>query len=84
MSDFDPAKEAINLSKHGISLARWVDLKISATVSDRRFDHGEPRYRAYGLLDGLPYCLVFTMRDDAYRPISLGRARAKDLKRYAP
>ena len=25
MADFDPAKEAINLSKHGISLARWVD-----------------------------------------------------------
>jgi uncharacterized DUF497 family protein len=58
MSDFDPAKEAINLSKHGISLARWVDLKISATVPDSRFDYGEPRYRAYGLLDGLPHCLV--------------------------
>jgi uncharacterized DUF497 family protein len=51
MSDFDPAKEAINLAKHRISLARWVDLKISATVPDSRFDYGEPRYRAYGLLD---------------------------------
>ncbi|MFY9956315.1 hypothetical protein [Bradyrhizobium sp.] len=29
MADFDPAKEAINLSKHGISLARWVDLEVS-------------------------------------------------------
>jgi uncharacterized DUF497 family protein len=62
MSDFDLAKEAINLAKHRISLARWVDLKISATVPDSRFDYGEPRYRAYGLLDGLPHCLVFTMR----------------------
>jgi uncharacterized protein len=62
MSDFDPAKEAKNLAKHRISLARWVDLKISATVPDSRFDYGEPRYRAYGLLDGLPHCLVFTMR----------------------
>jgi uncharacterized DUF497 family protein len=26
--DFDPAKEAINLAKHGISLARWVDLDV--------------------------------------------------------
>ena len=26
MVDFDPAKEAINLSKHGVSLARWIDL----------------------------------------------------------
>jgi uncharacterized DUF497 family protein len=47
MSDFDPAKEASNLAKHRISLARWVDLKISATVPDSRFDYGEPRYRAY-------------------------------------
>lgn len=83
MSEFDLVKEAINLSKHGISLARWVDLVIFAIVRDDRFDYGEPRYRAYGLLDGLPHCLVFTMRDDAYRPISLRRAHAKELKRYA-
>jgi uncharacterized DUF497 family protein len=84
MSDFDPAKEAINLAKHRISLARWVDLEVSAIVRDDRFDYGEPRYRAYGLLDGLPHCLVFTIRDRAYRPISLRRARTKELNRYAP
>ena len=36
MSDFDPAKEAINLSKHGISLALWVDLEdftIARTIA---------------------------------------------------
>jgi uncharacterized DUF497 family protein len=84
MSEFDPVKEAINLAKHRISLARWVDLVIFAIVRDDRFDYGEPRYRAYGLLDGLPHCLVFTIRDGAYRPISLRRAHAKELKRYAP
>jgi uncharacterized DUF497 family protein len=82
MSDFDPAKEAINLSKHGISLARWVDLKILAIVGDDSFDYGEPRYCAYGLLDGLPHCLVFTVRNDARRPISLRRAHAKEFKRH--
>jgi uncharacterized DUF497 family protein len=25
MAEFDPAKEAINLAKHGISLSRWID-----------------------------------------------------------
>jgi uncharacterized DUF497 family protein len=44
MADFDPAKEAINLSKHGVSLARWVDLEVFAIVGDNRFDYGEPRY----------------------------------------
>lgn len=84
MPDFDPAKDAINRSKHGISLARWVDLKVFAIVGDDRIDYGEPRFRAYGRIEGVAYCLVFTMRDGAQRPISLRRAHAKELKRYAP
>jgi uncharacterized protein len=84
MADFDPAKEAINLSKHGVSLARWVDLDILAIMRDDRFNYGEPRFRAYGLLDGQPHCLVFMVRNDEYRPISLRRAHAKELKRNVP
>ena len=47
MADFDPAKEAINLAKHGVSLARWIDLEVFAILGDNCFDYGEPRYRAY-------------------------------------
>jgi len=43
-------KEAVNLSKHGISLARWIDLEVFAIVRDDRLDYGEPRYRAYGVI----------------------------------
>jgi hypothetical protein len=82
MVDFDPAKEAINLAKHGVSLARWVDLEIRAIVRDDRFDYGEPRFRAYGFIDGASYCLVFTVRNDRYRPISLRRAHAKEMRRH--
>jgi uncharacterized protein len=84
MSDFDPAKEAINLAKHRISLARWVDLEVSPSSVTIGSTIANPRYRAYGLLDGLPHCLVFTIWDGGYRPISLRRAHAKELKRYAP
>jgi uncharacterized DUF497 family protein len=38
MADFDPAKEAINLSEHGVSLARWLDLDIKVTFVDDRYD----------------------------------------------
>jgi uncharacterized DUF497 family protein len=48
------------------------DLEILAIVSDERFNYGEPRFRAYGLLGGQPYCLVFTIRDDAYRRSACG------------
>jgi uncharacterized DUF497 family protein len=38
-ADCDPAKDAINLSKHGVSLARWVDLEVLAIVRDDRFEY---------------------------------------------
>jgi hypothetical protein len=63
MPEFDPAKDAINLAKHGVSLARWGDLQVRSIVRDDRFDYGEPRFRTYGHLDGEAHCLVFTMRD---------------------
>jgi uncharacterized DUF497 family protein len=82
MVDFDPAKKAINLSKHGVSLARWVDLNIAVAVVDDRYNYGEVRYRAYGYIDGVAYCLAFTSRNGKVRPISLRRVHTKEMKRY--
>jgi uncharacterized protein len=82
MSDFDPTKEALNVSKHGISLSRWGDLDIKVTFVDDRHDYGEIRYRAYGYIDGVAYCLTFTNRNESVRPISLRRAHTKEMKRY--
>lgn len=50
---------------------------------DARKDYGEVRYRSYGLIDGQPYCLVFTRLGDDTRAISLRRSRAKELRRFA-
>jgi uncharacterized DUF497 family protein len=84
MADFDPAKDAINLSKHGISLSHWVDMEIRAIVRAEPFDYGEPRYRGIWIDRRRWYCLVFTTRNERYRPISLRRADAKEMRRYAP
>jgi uncharacterized protein len=84
MSEFDPAKEAINLSKHGISLARWIDLDMKITFVDSRRDYGEIRYRGYGYIDGVAYCLVFTDRNGQVRPISLRRAHNKEMRCHVP
>ena len=81
---FDRAKDLANIAKHGVSLARWSDMEIRAIVPVEPFDHGDPRYRAYGFIDGIAHCLVFTIRDERYRPISLRRAHAKEVKRYVP
>ena len=79
--EFDPAKDAINVERHGISLARAAALDVLVFVDDRaRFD--EPRYRLYGLIDGTPYCLAAVDRGDRVRAISLRRAHAKEIRRY--
>ena len=78
--EFDPAKDAANVAKHGISLARAGDLVVLAIVVDARF--AEERFRAYGLIDGVAYCLAYTMRGDNHRAISLRRAHNKEMRRH--
>jgi uncharacterized DUF497 family protein len=78
--EFDPAKDAANIAKHGISLARADDIEVFARVWDDRFK--EVRFRAYGLIDGLAYCLAYTIRDERIRAISLRRAREKEVRRF--
>jgi uncharacterized DUF497 family protein len=84
MSDFDSVKEAGNLSKHRISLGRWIDIDVKITFVDSRHDYGEIRYRGYGYIDGFAYCLVFTDRNGRVRPISLRRAHDKEMRRHVP
>lgn len=79
---FDPAKDAANIAKHGVSLARALELDVLVQFFDGRFE--EPRYRAFGLLDGRIYCLAFTIRGEAIRAISLRRAHRKEYRRHAP
>ncbi|WP_306025710.1 BrnT family toxin [Oceaniradius stylonematis] len=80
--EFDPEKDRRNLEKRDISLARAVDFEILAFIEDTRFDYGETRYRAWGLLDGVYHALAFTMRGDRARVIMLRRAHEKEIGRY--
>jgi uncharacterized DUF497 family protein len=82
--EFDPDKDALNIVKHGVSLARASDLEILAFIEDARSEYSEIRYRAWGRIDGSFYCLAFTHRGDKLRAISLRRAHKKEMDRYVP
>jgi uncharacterized DUF497 family protein len=84
MIDFDPAKDAANIAKHGISLARAAEMRIVVTIPDLRRDYGEDRYLAFGEIDGLMYCLAFADRNRGVRAISLRRSRWKEYRHYVP
>ena len=81
---FDPAKDAINVAKHGLSLADAAAFEIATAVVqvDDRFEYGEVRFRAFGRVEGQGRCLVFTWSADGVRAISYRRAREKEMRRY--
>jgi uncharacterized DUF497 family protein len=79
--EFDPEKDAANVEKHGISLARASEFESLTIKPDKRFEYGEERYRGWGTIGGLHYCLAFTTRGDRIRAISLRRVHQKEMDR---
>ena len=82
---FDPAKDASNVEKHGVSLAWAGELlweTLQAKLDDRR-DYREQRFIGYALMADRLYCVVYTDRGDTRRVISLRKANYREVKRYA-
>jgi uncharacterized protein len=82
--EFDPAKDAINRAKHGVSLATSADMDFdyAVVIEDRRFDHCEQRFIAYGPIGDRLHVLWFTMRGPVLRAIGLRRANMRERQRY--
>ncbi len=82
--EFDPDKDAINRRKHGLSLADAARFAIdsAAVVPDQRFAYGESRFRAYGLIGARMHMLVFTMRGETLRAISLRKANKREVRTH--
>ena len=86
---FDPAKDALNLAKHGFSLLDAVGFEWETAVvwPDTRRDYGEPRMAALGYIGLRIMSVVFVDRPPEQpterRVISLRKANTREVKRYA-
>tara|TARA_R110002020_G_scaffold266483_33_gene481499 strand:+ start:16303 stop:16590 length:288 start_codon:yes stop_codon:yes gene_type:complete len=82
--DFDPAKDLVNQSKHGVSLAnaRSFEFETALTVVDDRADYGERREIAIGYVGDRLHVLVFTVRTETIRVISLRKANNREVRTY--
>ncbi|HEX5455733.1 MAG TPA: BrnT family toxin [Stellaceae bacterium] len=82
--EIDPAKDAVNIDLHGISLGAATVLLAGFTVErvDDRRDYRETRIIAIGEIEGREFVCVYTRRGDAYRVISLRRAKRKERDVY--
>jgi uncharacterized DUF497 family protein len=81
---FDPAKDAVNRAKHGVSLALAEVLFAAPHVSiaDDRFDYGETRQVAFGVINNRLFACVYVDRNGERRIISLRKANQREAKRY--
>ena len=84
--EFDPTKDAINRKKHGLSLeaAKRFDWDTALEREDDRFDYGETRFVAIGLIEGRLHVMVFTegADEDTVRVISLRLAEKFEARYY--
>jgi uncharacterized DUF497 family protein len=83
--DFDPAKNAINIAKHGMSLAEAKNIEWNTlwAFQDERADYGEVRMIGFAYIGQRLHCMVDTDRGDVRRIISLRKTNKREEKRYA-
>jgi hypothetical protein len=82
---FDPAKDATNIAKHGVSLADAVVLEWDTLMvgPDARHDYGETRMIGYAIAGNRLYCVVYVDRGAVRRIISLRKANPREVRLYA-
>ena len=83
--EWDPAKAAANVEKHGVSFAdaaTALEDELALTISDPD-SVGENRFVSMGMdARGQILVTVFTLREDVVRIISSRRASKGERKRY--
>ncbi len=83
--DFNKAKDASNIAKHGVSLAEAGKLEWNALLEkpDNRAEYGEVRIIGFAPIHDRLFCVVFTDRDGERRIISLRKANTREVRDYA-
>ena len=82
--EFDTAKDAANIAKHGVSLTlagqiEWSDVLCAP---DARRDYGEVREIGFTVIARRLYVVVFVQRGPVMRIISLRKANSREVKLY--
>jgi uncharacterized protein len=82
--EWDAAKNAANLEKHGIDFEDAIgifDGPVLERTDDRR-DYGDQRIVAFGVVEDRELAVVYTIRGTHRRIISARRADRNELKEY--
>jgi len=83
--EFDPGKDQGNIGKHGLSLAdaEGFEWETALVREDARKRYAEPRFTATGYIGDRLHVMVFCLRVEVVRVISLRKANPREVKSYA-
>jgi len=82
---WDEAKNRRNVALHGVAFEDAIQIFEGPTVerADDRFDYGETRIYAIGLVNGIEITVIYTDTDnDERRIISAWRSEAHERRAY--
>ena len=82
--EWDDEKRQQNLIKHKVDfcIAETIDWDVAAITQDKRREYGEFRFRALVPIVDRLYVMVFTLRSDVVRIISLRKANLREWRKY--
>ena len=80
--EWDVAKRRANLAKHGVDFLEVEAMFQSGLLVEPSPYTGEQRFRALGVLRGRVFAVIYTMRGDVCRIISVRRARHEEREAY--
>lgn len=83
--EWDEDKNKTNQQKHKLAFDDAPAVFENPTVNfrDNRFDYGEERYVALGILQGIVVVVAYTYRGEKIRIISMRKATAAERRKYA-
>ena len=82
--EWDEMKRQINIEKHGVDFAAMqaFEWEKAEFFEDVRHNYAESRFVAYGCIHGRMVAVVYTMRGDTVRIISLRKANKREVAQY--
>lgn len=83
--EFDPVKSRKNIEDRGLTfeLATEFELETAVIRIDSRKQYGELRFNALGYIGKRLYSIIYTLRVDTLRVISLRKANKREIRYYA-
>ncbi|OQS56219.1 hypothetical protein ASU3_10490 [Actinobacillus suis] len=82
--EYDEQKSLRNEQERGLpfSVAQNFEFDTAFIEQDIRFEYSKPRFKVIGFIHERLFVIVFCLRNENYRIISLRKANPREVKKY--